>query len=258
MLNCATNAIKFTEHGIVTLRALQQEETDAFSLVRFEVEDSGIGIAAETLPRLFSTFEQADNSTTRKYGGSGLGLAITRRLSELMGGSVGVDSAPGVGSTFWFTARLSKQEVTDVAINQPAATAEAEKLVRLSHHGRRILLVDDEPVNLTVAQFLLEDAGLLVDTAKDGIEAVQQVKETAYAVILMDMQMPNLNGVDATRTIRALPGRGETPILAMTANAFAEDKARCLAAGMNDFLVKPFNPDLLFATLLKWLDQIQE
>ena len=258
LLNYATNALKFTERGVVTLRALQLEEAEAYSLVRFEVEDSGIGIAAEVLPRLFGAFEQADNSTTRKYGGTGLGLAITRRLAELMGGSVGVDSTPGVGSTFWFTARLAKREITGAGPSQPAATPEAEKLLRQNHHGRRLLLVDDEPVNLTVAQFLLEDAGLLVDTAKDGMEAIERVKSSAYALILMDMQMPNLNGIDATLTIRTLPGYGATPILAMTANAFAEDKARCLAAGMNDFLVKPFNPDLLFATLLKWLDKLPE
>ncbi len=258
LLNYATNAIKFTERGVVTLRALQQEDTEAFSLVRFEVEDSGIGIAAETLPRLFGAFEQADNSTTRKYGGSGLGLAITRRLAELMGGSVGVDSTPGVGSTFWFTARLAKQEIAGSVPRQPEITDEAENLVRHKHPGRRILLVDDEPVNLAVAQFFLEDAGLLVDTANDGLEAVERARQGGYALILMDMQMPNLNGVEATRTIRTLPGHGETPVVAMTANAFAEDKARCLAAGMNDFLVKPFNPDLLFATLLKWLDRLPE
>ena len=254
LLNYATNAIKFTEKGSVMLRIAPQEETPEHVVVRFEVQDTGVGIAPEILPRLFSAFEQADNSITRKYGGTGLGLAITRRLATLMGGEVGVESTPGVGSTFWFTACLKKKGNLR-GFTSPIATADAERLIRERHHGRRVLVVDDEPVNLEVAKFLMEESGLVVDTAEDGIQAVRKSQEAPYAVILMDMQMPHLDGLDATRQIRTLSGYAETPILAMTANAFAEDKARCFEVGMNDFLAKPFDPEVLFSILLRWLDQ---
>jgi CheY-like chemotaxis protein len=223
--------------------------------VRFEVTDTGVGIPSVAMARLFRAFEQADNSTTRKYGGTGLGLAITRHLAELMGGEVGADSTPGVGSTFWFTARLKK--VAGAAAAQAATNAAAETVIRERHADSRILVVDDEPVNLEIARMLLADIGLRVDTATDGAEAVTLAQETAYAAILMDMQMPNVDGLEATRQIRGIPGHRQTPIIAMTANAFAEDRARCLEAGMSDFLTKPFNPDTLFATLLLALGRDQ-
>jgi CheY-like chemotaxis protein len=253
VLNYASNAVKFTKAGSVTLRAILQEESDQAVRVRFEVQDTGIGIKSEALPRLFSAFEQADNSTTRQYGGTGLGLVITRRLAELMGGEVGVESALGSGSTFWFTAYLKKVERQDSLT--PAPAIDAETLIRRHHHGTRILLADDEPVNLEVSRFFLEGSGLVVDMARDGIEAIDRARVTDYAVILMDVQMPRLDGLAATRQIRALPGYRDTPILAMTANAFIEDKARCLEAGMNDTLIKPFDPDMLFSTLLRHLER---
>jgi len=253
VLNYVSNAIKFTNKGSVTLRAIKQKETDETVRLRVEVEDTGIGIVPEARPRLFSAFEQADNSSTRKYGGTGLGLVITRRLAELMGGEVGVESAPGIGSTFWFTACLKKKDRRQEVASPPDLDAEA--LLRHHHHGVRILLVDDEPVNLEVARFLLEGAGLLVDTAEDGRQAIDRAQRSDYAIILMDMQMPKLDGLEATRQIRALPAYRDTPIVAMTANAFAEDRALCLAAGMNDALIKPYDPDMLFLTLLKHLER---
>ena len=252
VLNYITNAIKFTTTGTIILRAIMQEEAVNSVRVRFEVEDTGIGISAEAASRLFNAFEQADNSTSRTYGGTGLGLVITKRLAALMGGDAGVESTPGVGSTFWFTTRLAKTAQRD-DLAEPAPT-DAEALIRQHHRGRRVLLVDDEPINLEVARTVLDQSGLAVDTAEDGIEAVERARQTPYAVILMDMQMPRLDGLEATRQIRALPGHHATPILAMTANAFNEDKLRCFDAGMNDFLVKPFNPDQLFKTLHKWLE----
>jgi CheY-like chemotaxis protein len=254
LLNYAGNAVKFTEKGSVTLRVLPQEETAESLRVRFEVEDTGIGIAATTLPRLFSTFEQADNSTTRRYGGTGLGLAITRRLAELMDGEAGVDSTPGVGSTFWFSVLLRKQS-TAASVTPSGPTVDAETLLRRRYSGSRVLVVDDEPINREIAQLQLEAAGLAADTAEDGSDALALARAGSYALILMDMQMPKLDGLDATRQIREIPGYRETPIIAMTANAFPDDKARCLAAGMNGFIAKPFDPEQLFAAVLCWLDQ---
>jgi PAS domain S-box-containing protein len=254
LLNYATNAVKFTEHGTVTLRILLQEENAEAVLLRFEVQDTGIGIPAADISRLFGAFEQADNSTTRKYGGTGLGLAITRRLASLMGGEAGVESTPGVGSTFWFTARLKTHEGQEDAARQ-AHAANAEQLIRQRYSGRQVLIVDDEPVNREVARILLEDTGLVIDTAEDGEEAVAMARQQHYSAIFMDMQMPKLNGLEATQQIREMPDQGDTPIVAMTANAFAEDKARCIEAGMTDFLIKPFDPATLFATLLRALDR---
>ena len=252
LLNYATNAVKFTETGTVTLRAFVQEETAESAMLRFEVQDTGIGISPEAMPRLFNAFEQADNSMTRKYGGTGLGLAITQRLAGLMGGKVGADSTAGVGSTFWLTVKLKKGGAELLA---PEATdVDAEVELRQRYAGQRVLLVDDEPINREIASIQLEDVNLRVDTAENGEEAVAMARNTRYAAILMDMQMPKLNGVEATQQIRLLPGYQDIPIIAMTANAFAEDKAQCLAAGMNDFLAKPFIPEDLFAILLRALN----
>jgi len=248
LLNYVANAVKFTDHGTVTIRVLVESESERSIQLRFAVEDTGIGIAQDAAVQLFNAFHQADSSMTRKYGGTGLGLAITRRLAELMGGEVGVRSEPGVGSTFWFSATLKRQPLLVRA--QPQETVDAEQLIIEQHSGKRILVVDDEPINREVAQIHLEALGLLVDVAEDGVQAVAMTRERPYAAILMDMQMPNMNGLDATRSIREMPASRDVPILAVTANAFAEDKERCVAAGMNDFLTKPFEPATLYAKLL--------
>ncbi|MEI7431593.1 MAG: ATP-binding protein, partial [Betaproteobacteria bacterium] len=254
LLNLTANAVKFTAIGTITLRVFLMEESPASVLLRFEVHDTGIGISSEDQKRLFTAFEQSDGSMTRKYGGTGLGLAISKRLAKLMGGDAGVESRPGVGSTFWFTVQIGK--ATDAVM--PAATVAqdtAEARLKASFSGTRILLVEDEPINLEVSRDLLEDVGLKVDVAEDGVIAVALTKQNCYALILMDMQMPNLNGIDATRVIRALPGYVETPILAMTANAFDQDRRASIEAGMNDHIAKPVDPEKLFETLLKWLSK---
>lgn len=396
LLNFAGNAVKFTEKGTIVLRASRIRSVESGELFRFEVRDTGIGIAPEVQARLFQAFEQADGSTTRRYGGTGLGLAISRHLVELMGGELGVDSRAGQGSTFWFTVCLPRSEnpvrrtalkwdlagvralavddvpearavlgaqlvrlgfkvdlaesgaeaidalmaadrtgepfglvlldwrmpglngvdtaarmqalplrhppayilatafselvpqeegaravfgaqlakpvtpsglleaVLEVFHKQEAssphpkarrAASMAERRLAGRHLGVRLLLAEDNALNREVAMELLKEVGLVPDVAENGAEAVEMARRNAYDLILMDVQMPVLDGHDATRAIRALPGREDMPILAMTANAFEEDRMRCLAAGMNDHIGKPIDPEVLFAALLKWLPE---
>ncbi len=251
--NLIDNAIKFTDDGSITLRAHLIDETGTDVALRFEVQDTGIGVAAADLSRLFRQFEQADNSMTRRHGGTGLGLSIAKDLVELMGGKIGVESNAGAGSTFWFTLRLGKF----VTLASPADRTgpSAEEQLRMGYHGARLLVVEDDPYNQLVICELAQHAGLAVDLAENGQVAVEKAGAADYDLILMDVQLPVMDGLTATMQIRQIPGRHNLPIVAITGNAFPGDRTRCLDAGMNAFLSKPVEIEALFETMLACLEK---
>jgi PAS domain S-box-containing protein len=248
LLNFTSNAIKFSESGTVAIRARLIEERGDEVMVRFEVQDNGIGMKDDEVAELFKSFHQADPSTTRKYGGTGLGLVISKQLAELMGGQVGVDSNPGKGSTFWFTAKLGKSR------NFPAPMPQSiQPEVIGIVNGARILLVEDNIFSQQVGQELLEDAGATVVVANNGKEAIDLMHKEKFDCVLMDVQMPVMDGFEATRMIRTDPRLSDALVIAMTANAGKEDQRRCLEAGMDEFVTKPIAPHLLFDVIAKWL-----
>jgi two-component system sensor histidine kinase/response regulator len=250
LINLAGNAVKFTNEGSVDIAV-----TRAPALpdgIRFVVRDTGIGIAPADVTRLFRSFEQADASTTRRYGGTGLGLAICRSLVDMMGGRITVDSTLGKGSAFTVELPLPAAEAHVPRDGVRIATANRRKVAR---PGARVLLAEDSAVNQQVAGELLALAGVVVDVAGHGRSAVEAASRNAYDLILMDVQMPILDGLEATRRIRRIPGREQTPIVAMTANAFEDDRKACIDAGMNDHLAKPVDPERLFAALERWIPE---
>jgi signal transduction histidine kinase/CheY-like chemotaxis protein len=293
VLNLASNAVKFTDHGTVRIEISRPGDAQ----LKISVVDSGVGITPQQLDRMFQRFTQADSSTTRRYGGTGLGLAISKRLVELMGGAIGVDSQPGVGSTFWFTlplrpaaqtsgeastsadsttpaelrpetqpamhADMPPQTYPDVPVLTPAMAVTVPGIVPSARAapeptGSSLLLVEDNFVNQRVAVYMLAKLGHRVEVAKHGREAIEMLGKSAYDLVLMDCQMPEMDGFEATRIIRD-PASAvldhEIPVIAMTANAFPEDRTRALASGMNDFLTKPVDRSVLAAMLEKWLKQ---
>lgn len=270
LLNYINNAIKFTEKGDISVKLQKLNEDDSGCLLRIEVKDTGIGMNAEQKNNLFQSFEQADSSTTRKYGGTGLGLAICKQVARMMHGEVGVESALNKGSTFWCTAFVAhakeKTPITDHLQHIEDACTEL-KLFNAVHHQRldqapckqlHILLVDDNDFNQQIGQELLQAANCVVTLANNGKEALDFILGNSHQhfdCVLMDIQMPVMDGLEATRQIRQHSSLPNLPIIAMTANAMSEDKIQCLSVGMNDFISKPFTPDTLYKTVLRWVTQ---
>ncbi|MBU0926515.1 MAG: response regulator [Spirochaetes bacterium] len=247
LVNYASNAVKFTERGGVSVGVAVESLGETDAVLRFEVRDSGIGLTPEQIGKLFQSFQQADSSTTRKHGGTGLGLAISKRLAELMGGGVGVESEYGKGSVFWFTARLGIGRGTERA----GADASAPDVGSI--RGAVVLLAEDNEFNQEIAMELLGDAGLAAVPVGDGREALEALGRRAFDAVLMDMQMPGMDGLEAAREIRKDGRLAGLPIIAMTANVMPADMERCIAAGMNDHVSKPIDPADLFSKLLKWI-----
>ena len=250
LFNLLGNAVKFTDRGSVTLslaKVMLKAQPGDPDRLRFEIRDTGIGIAPEGQQRLFRMFSQVDASINRRFGGTGLGLAICKKIVEAMGGTIGVESEAGLGSCFWF-------EIDAVPCEAEADAVLEEKAGATVALGRKILLVEDMPVNQIVARGMLTSLGHSVAVANDGIEALEMLKNASYDLVMMDMQMPRMNGLDATRAIRAQGGAfADLPIVAMTANAFHSDRNLCLAAGMNDFVSKPIELDALVAAIRRVL-----
>jgi signal transduction histidine kinase/FixJ family two-component response regulator len=256
LMNLVGNAVKFTAEGTVRVRVMPRPET-AVGGVRFEVVDTGIGIEPVMLERMFEPFVQADGSTTRKYGGNGLGLSIAKELVELMGGLIGAESEPGHGSTFWF--ELPMQRVTSVTGQTGRERGATPDEKRPNANAALVLVVEDSPVNRLVTVRVLERCGFRAHVVNDGQEALDALSMQTYDAVLMDCQMPELDGYEATRELRRREGDGRrTPVIAMTAHAMTGDRERCLAAGMDDYIAKPVRSQALVAVLQRWIATDQE
>ncbi len=258
LLNLLSNAVKFTDRGSIRVEVSLQEQTHKNeAVIRFTVSDTGIGISAEALPLLFKSFSQADASTTRRFGGTGLGLAISKRLVERMGGEIGVESAPSRGSRFWFTAKLpiSRNSQANMQGLGALQTALANPQPGAASRGR-VLVAEDNPINQRVVAILLTKLGYTPDLVGDGKQALEKVQEQSYDVVLMDCQMPVMDGYEATAAIRSLPnGCSHVPIIAVTANVLAGEREKCLAYGMNDYIPKPISRDSLEKVLQKFVHE---
>ena len=248
LVNYISNAIKFTEHGKIIIRFDKLDETESDICLKCSVADTGIGLTPEQIGKLFYSFQQADASTSRKFGGTGLGLSICKQLAELMGGEVGVESEPGKGSTFWFTARLGKVK-EDASAVKSARTFGLQTAGIEALRGASILLAEDNVFNQEVAAEMLEQAGAQVTIANNGREALEHLRKKRFDCVLMDMQMPEMDGLEATRQIRADPALADLNVIALTANIMQSDRDRCFAVGMDDFINKPFLPEQFYQTI---------
>jgi len=255
LLNLVNNAVKFTGQGQVEVSVEVLEQSDSEIVLQFYVRDSGIGMSEEQQSNLFQAFSQADTSITRQYGGTGLGLVICKQLVELMHGEIGVESEPGKGSCFHFSIPFTPGCADAIAVQQAYQPVPQDALQSL--HGTRLLLVEDNEINQQVAEGLLARVGVSLSIVHNGQQAVEAVRSDAFDGVLMDMQMPVMDGLEATRLIRADAQFHDLPIIAMTANAMPGDRKECLEAGMNDHVSKPVDPDLLYATLIRWIRKSQ-
>ena len=253
LLNLTGNAVKFTARGRVSVDVtLDRADVDSVELA-FRVSDTGIGLTPEQLNRIFAPFSQADASSTRKYGGSGLGLAISKQLVELMGGRIWAESTFGEGSCFSFTIPFKRVVDTDVPVVEDTAGIAAVAAARARLVGARVLVAEDNEFNQIVIEDLLTGCGATVTLCANGRQVLEALTRAPFDLILMDVQMPEMDGYEATRQIRAIPAWASQRVIAMTANAMDEDRQRCLDAGMDDFETKPIDPDHLFVTMAKWL-----
>jgi len=257
LINLAGNAVKFTDKGSVTITVTVQGATDQTLTLACRVTDTGIGMTEEQTSKLFTSYTQADPSVARKYGGTGLGLAICKQLVEMMGGRIGVDSTPGKGSSFYFSVplgriRRGREALLDRPLEENNESPAAQEDAAPSLGGLRLLLVEDNQINQLLVTRVLEPTGITLDIASSGPDALRKIDEARYDVILMDLHMPEMDGIETTQAIRAKPSGADVPIIAMTASTDAETQRSCQAAGMTDHVAKPFKQQTLFDALARW------